>query len=427
MPPFKKLILVAMLSCGATAASAASVAEYNSPDRYDWWKYLQLLEKNVQQEMPAGSTVHGSDAQRMQLLRAVGSPLQRLGTARAMLGDSMGAIAAFDTFEQLTLYQQRKGQPHADDDARLAAATPRDAIHAIVEAASKRQIVILNESHHVPMHRAFAAALARELRKIGFDTLAVETFGTTPNAWPYIHEQTGYYSNEPVFGHFLREARQDGWAFVQYEEERADRGADDYPRQRELEQAENIQSRIFASRPNARVFIYVGYSHSVETPIANKREDDVRMASHVRRITGIDPLTIDQTVMYAHAAPGAEQASYQQAQAKSDSQRPFVLLGPGGQQEVFGAYRNGVDMQVIHPRYAAGASGRPGWYAMLPQLQPHRIPANLYPATGRKLITARATGADLHAVPYDAIVISADAPAPQLMLPPGSYTLLESL
>ena len=404
MPPFKKLILAAMLSCGATAASASSVAEYNSPDRYHWWKYLQLLEQTVQKEIPAGSTLPASDAQRMQLLRAVGSPLQRLGTARAMLGDSMGAIAAFDTFEQLTLYQQRKGQPHADDVARLAAATPRDAIQAIVEAASKRQIVILNESHHVPMHRAFAAALARELRKIGFDTLAVETFGATPDAWPYIHEQTGYYSNEPVFGHFLREARL-----------------------RELEQAENIQSTIFASRPNARVFIYVGYSHSVEAPIANKREDDVRMASHVRRITGIDPLTIDQTIMYAHASPGAEQASYQQAQAKSDSQFPFVLLAPGGQHEVFGEYRNGMDMQVIHPRYADSASGRPGWYAMLPQLQPHTIPASLYPATGRKLITARATGADPHAVPYDAIVISADAPAPQLMLPPGSYTLRDSL
>ena len=56
MPPFKKLILAAMLSCGATAASASSVAEYNSPDRYHWWKYLQLLEQTVQKEMPAGST-----------------------------------------------------------------------------------------------------------------------------------------------------------------------------------------------------------------------------------------------------------------------------------------------------------------------------------------------------------------------------------
>lgn len=41
----------------------------------------------------------------------------------------------------------------------------------------------LNEAHHIPMHRAFAMQLARELRKIGYTWLACETFQLHPRCF----------------------------------------------------------------------------------------------------------------------------------------------------------------------------------------------------------------------------------------------------
>ena len=46
--------------------------------------------------------------------------------------------------------------PHSRvSDAQLAKLTAVDGIAAVVEEASKRRLVIVNEAHHMPLHRAF--------------------------------------------------------------------------------------------------------------------------------------------------------------------------------------------------------------------------------------------------------------------------------
>jgi hypothetical protein len=99
--------------------------------------------------------------------RAKGGPsaeLQELAFARSLVGDTAGAITAFRA--AIPLAQQNPFTPESVS-ASLAGYQPVPAIRAIVEAARTRQVVILNEAHHVPRHRAFAFTLATELRKLG--------------------------------------------------------------------------------------------------------------------------------------------------------------------------------------------------------------------------------------------------------------------
>jgi len=71
---------------------------------------------------------------------------------------------------------RKKPDTFKEDSIRIEDAIAEDAIAAIVREAKNRQVVILNEAHHVPLHRAFAMKLARELRKIGYEYLACEAF-----------------------------------------------------------------------------------------------------------------------------------------------------------------------------------------------------------------------------------------------------------
>ncbi|UUZ56696.1 hypothetical protein LP419_17465 [Massilia sp. H-1] len=89
----------------------------------------------------------------------------------------------------------RRAAPTGPSPAIAWAAT-RDAIDGIIEQARSRQIVILNEAHHVPAQRAFAMQLARELRKAGYTYLAVEALSEAPLAKGYFNRSSGYYVSE---------------------------------------------------------------------------------------------------------------------------------------------------------------------------------------------------------------------------------------
>lgn len=119
------------------------------------------------------------------------------GIWQSFAGDSLGAMATLDQV------RNTKGHRVAGDAAEISKyddAAAENAIKAIVAAARNKRAVLINESHHISMHRAFAQKLARELHKIGFNYLACETFHLEANAQPkYIAEEHGFYTNEPVF------------------------------------------------------------------------------------------------------------------------------------------------------------------------------------------------------------------------------------
>jgi hypothetical protein len=387
--------------------------------------YMQRLkdaEANVA-ALPADAWERARGLEKGAVIRSFSSALQNLGTQRAFNGDTQGAIAAFDVLARIG---PRPGLKPADA-ALVDAAIVEDAIAAIVAQARSRRVVLINEAHHMPMHRAFSQLLARELRKIGYQYLACEAFdGPSPKAFPhgYATQYDGHLTRDPVFGGWIAEAIADGWKLVAYEARQSAPGMSPDQRidEREREQASNLLERIFARDSQAKVLIHVGFGHLYKGSM--KRPDGtemVMMGEHLRRMTGLDMLRVDQTQFYAHPDPTDESPLYARLLAKTGTEAPFVISSKGAY-AVLQGHQGMVDMQVVFPRYAfSDANGRPAWLATLAGRTPRDIPVALLPASGRRAILAYRAGEPADAVPADVVLVEAGKPVPKLMLPQGEY------
>jgi hypothetical protein len=137
------------------------------------------------------------------------------------------------------------------------------------------------------------------------------------------------------------------------------------------------------------------------------------MAQRLKQMSGIDPLTIDQTTLSelaANARPALRVAQPQmhgKAAVFLEHGRPLIL----------GRVADRVDLQVTHParRYVLG---RPAWLASLGG-RPRAIPPALLPKQGTRLIQAFAVDAPEDAVPLDQVLVTAGKPVPVLMAPDG--------
>jgi hypothetical protein len=274
------------------------------------------------------------------------------------------------------------------------------------------------------MHRAFAMRLARELRKIGFEYLACEAFtrGVDPNAG-VVDQRSGAYLQDPVFAEFIREARRDGWKLVAYEADvDASVQGPERIRHREQGQARNLVEQVLARQPHARMFIHVGYGHALKTPqpLGQGGGSVLWMAGELKQMTGIDPLTIDQSWTYAHPDPSRELSSYRGALALHDGLEPFVLRKTNGGARLLQLPPGAVDLQVIHPPQAL-VEGRPAWLASWAQRRPFPIPDAWLPTRGRRLIYAVHLDDPAEAIPADIVIVEAGKTAPALMLPAGRF------
>lgn len=318
------------------------------------------------------------------------------------------------------------------DPARLAnydGAVAADAIAEIVERAKATRVVILNETHDNPRDRAFVLAVAEALRPLGYTHYAAETLNNGPNDEQtaerlrqltddgYPRRGTGTYSTEPMFGWLLRSAVRLGYQPVAYEFVLPPDGWQTYsalPREgqidyREREQAANLARAIAAAGPDAKFLIHVGYSHAAERPIGPPGQQSEWMAARLARLTGINPLTIDQTGLSEFA-----DRSLHAALAPRLGGRPGVFLA-NGRPVLVGAYAEAIDLQVVHPPIVAVA-GRPDWLQRTGR-QALAIPAELLPQSGRRLIQAFAEGEAPEAVPIDQVLVRAGETPPVLYAP----------
>jgi len=344
-----------------------------------------------------------------------------LGIMRSFVGDAQGALEVFESMPGATA----PPIDVAEIDA-LGKCEPRDAIAEIVAATRKgqgRQVVILNEAHHVPMHRAFSLELARALRKEGFEWFAAETFTKDTDSLQkrgFPTQSTGFYSAEPNFGELIREVLALGYRPVAYETETFAQGGDasDGINHRETEQCRHLIERIFKDHPDARVLIHVGYSHATEDwrKLGDGREQ-AWMAARLGRELGIDPLTIDQTEQMPASTPEHASAAWRLACSKGWLTTPRVMRKPDGSWFVGGAQWKGrVDLQVFHPPVTL-VDGRPDWMTREGHRKPVEIPPELEPKDGRVLVQAFLASESDDAVPVDQVVLLAGEPTPVLLLP----------
>jgi hypothetical protein len=285
--------------------------------------------------------------------------------------------------------------------------------------------VILNEAHHSPRDRAFGLEVARALRPLGYSVLAAEGF-SNPRAEVeaaritariaadgYARRESGFYLSDPVFADFVRQAVRLGYRPVSYEHN----GEDDVRAEnrvavREQGQADNLVRRIFAAEPQAKVLIYVGFSHATEKP--TDPSGTPWMAARLKRMTGIDPLTIDQT--FLSQTGDADGRAYYNLLKPKLGDRPVVLLQ--AQKPIgAGSYAGAVDLMVVHPPLRL-VQGRPDWLLRIGR-RPRPVPAHLLPASGRRLVQAFVAGEDEQAIPLDQVIVEQGKPRPALMLPDG--------
>ncbi|MEO0419348.1 MAG: hypothetical protein AAF249_10815 [Pseudomonadota bacterium] len=284
------------------------------------------------------------------------------------------------------------------------------ALDAIAARAAATRIVIINESHEVTLHRDFSRHLIERLRPLGYTVFAAETFQNLKNeADPVEHSadlsypraSDGYYLREPAFGAMVRTAKQLGFRLAAYEqpydpERERPKSLDEQIASREQAQAENLAALLKTMGPDEKLVVHVGYAHARENE--TKRGDGFDtswMAARLKRMTGVDPLTIAQTV------------------CRGSSDKVQLSQAPERNAGLF-------DLIVDHPVHGFG-HGRSDW-RFADGEQAVDIPEPYASAQETLIIEAFAEGEPFEAVPVDRVWVEPGEDV-KMALKPGRYTV----
>jgi hypothetical protein len=239
---------------------------------------------------------------------------QYMSWYQTFVGDYPGAHDAY-SIRQL---------PASDDAASPLSGgySEKPALDTIAGLAKGRKAVFFNEAHNVPLTRTLTLQLLPRLRAEGYDYFAAETVYATDTDLQkrgYPTPKSGFYTMEPISAEIVRTALKLGFKVVGYESEKEGNGD-----VREYDQAKNLYERVFKNDPNARVVVNAGYAHIQEN---GRYLGGSSMAQHFRRLTGIDPLTVEQTMLIEHP-PGTENHPYYHAVVDAlKPTAPIVFIG----------------------------------------------------------------------------------------------------
>jgi hypothetical protein len=347
---------------------------------------------------------------------------QYLSWYQSFVGDYTGAHDS---------YSIRQLAAPGDAPQPLAAGyTARPALDAIATLAHGRRAIFLNEAHNVPQTRSLTVQLLARLRADGYTHFAAETLYASDHDLArrgYPVEASGFYTMEPVCAEMVRTALALGFKVVAYESEQEGNGD-----VREYAQAKNLYQRVFKHDPDARVVVNAGYAHIQE----NGRYLGGRsMAQHFRRISDIDPLTIEQTMLIQHP-PGTEDHPWYHAVVDAvRPTQPVVMMKDGKPWSLKpGAY----DASVFFPPVEVRA-GRPTWAALGGLRRRYAVEGIFCQDRFPCLVEARPLDEGDDAIPSDRMVLDPvkDAVRPQerlfqrgaqvsgdLYLRPGRYRVI---
>jgi hypothetical protein len=164
-----------------------------------------------------------------------------------------------------------------------ALASNEGAINYLIEKCKNERVVMLNENHFAPNNRILASILLDSLAKYGFNYFAAEAiFDSNLNNRNFANANSGFYTREPMFANLIRKAVENGYNVFGY---------DYYTNNREKEEAQNIYEQTFARDTAIKLFVYAGFGHIIE----QEQSNDNKMAREFFLMSGIDPLSIEQT------------------------------------------------------------------------------------------------------------------------------------
>jgi hypothetical protein len=350
---------------------------------------------------------------------------QYLSWYQTWVGDYVGARDSFSIV-------QKAERDDADSPLEDGDFHSEPAVEAIARLAKDRKAVFFNENHSYPLTRTLTVQMLARLRQEGFDTFAAETlYQTDMDALAkrgYAISSTGFYTEEPIYAEMVHEALRLGYRVVAYEA-LSDATAD----AREAEQARNLERDVFDKHPDARLVVNAGYAHIQEH---GKYLGGSAMAQHFARITDIDPLTVEQTMLIPHDKIASDHPYYRAVVEKLAPREPIVFVDDKG--KPWSLKKKAYDVSVFFPEETI-QDGRPTWLALGGLRQPFEVSGRMCRNDYPCMVEARYAGEPDEAIPADRAVIefkgrlvgyedkvrqSSDPfPVTQLWLRPGTYTL----
>jgi len=294
---------------------------------------------------------------------------------KASLGDSYYeqlsvAASLTEDYESALQYQKLSYKGEVSDVQKRQIAKVLAGFKAIQHVDARRyisfisrsaRVIMINEAPNKPLHRAFTMSLLEDLYKKGYRYLAMEMLNNFSNhELDKLTPLTGQYSTEPVAGELIRTALDIGYKLVSYEDTLMDQHS---ASQRDSIQAVNIY-RVIREDSTAKILVHAGYAHIAEK---NLSADYIPMAMDFKKISGIDPITIDQTDMTEESSFAYGKYFYESYIQKFPVYSPSVALID--EQPVNVTSSDLYDISVIHPTTMYRDS-RPTWLALTGRRQP---------------------------------------------------------
>jgi len=320
-----------------------------------------------------------------------------------------------------------------------------DAADTVTQLATNRRIVLINESHHDAHTRELTLSLLPRLRALGFQYFAVEALSAKDvNLMHrgYVTETSGSeYLLEPLYGEIVRQAIRLGYTIVAYDPE------DTSLADRDTKQAHALYEKVFAKDPQAKLFVHAGYSH-IDKVAGNLGGDIEPMAMELKRLSGYDPLSVDQTQFRDVAIGGLDFGFYNTIASHFAFPVPYVLRQRGsdtvwssdpkqhditvilppafeGDLDVNGIMKSDVlRREVMLPRPPFDPNHRPAWLTLGGKRVPYPISAELCAGQMPCVIEADYPGEPDNATPADRFTFLRNSHSHNtLYLYPGHYRL----
>ncbi|RZK50113.1 MAG: hypothetical protein EOO99_02700 [Pedobacter sp.] len=267
-----------------------------------------------------------------------GFTLQLAATDYAFQGNLSKALTTWN----LQRPNINKISMNVNDSSFYAQSIVKSAKEYIIERSKTEDIVILNELHHNPTHRVFAASLLKDLYANGYRYLGLEALiDSTINDRGFVVQESGFYTAEPEFANFINEALALGFKVFGYEASAEAKWDDDNWRNREIAQAHNIHHYMQTNK-EGKYFIYCGAGHAFE---GNNNGRGLSMAGILAGLTKINPFTIDQN-RYSYKG---ETRYNHPLSLLIKAQEPVILENKDG--KVFNSSSNSyeTDISIIQP------------------------------------------------------------------------------
>ena len=304
---------------------------------------------------------------------------QYLSWYQSFIGNYQDAATSF-SIRQTALPDDR---PSPLDTPQYSA---EPALTAIPRLARNHQAVFFNEAHNIPLTRTLTVELLASLRAEGFNYFAAETVYQTDTGLQsrgYPSRNSGFYTEEPICAEMVRTALKLGYKVIGYEA-LSDATGD----AREAEQARNIYRQVFQNDPKAKLVVDAGYGHIQES---GAFLGGASMAEHLKKLTHIDPLTVEQTMLYGHPAVTDDHPYYEPVMQRLHPTAPIVFVSQSGTPW---SLRPGYDVSVWFPPQVI-RRGRPTWLSLGGERKPYYVDGEgatgMSPAWSRRAMRTRVT------------------------------------